>query len=135
MQEAGKAYRAAAAWMAQHVAGSKKITQAHTAMPLKTSRVSSLRWLGFTTTALGIAKPVRMTRHEETKRIVRALMEPVAEEMMMLTDAVWSELIIAGNLSTPPIEFDDVAIVHFSGALGRRSNLVAVFEPPPAIGT
>ena len=121
--------------MAQRVAGTKAFTQAHTALPLKTSRVSSLRWLGFTSTALGIAKPVQMTRHEETKRIVRALMEPVAEEMMMLTDAVWSELIIAGNLSTPPIEFDDVAIVHFSGALGRRSNLVAVFEPPPAIGT
>ena len=121
--------------MAQHVAGSKKVTQEHTAMPFKTSRVSSLRWLGFTSTALGIAKPVQMTRHEETKRIVRALMEPVAEEMMMLTDAVWSELIIAGNLSAPPIDFGDVAVMQFSGALGRRGNRFAVFQPPPAVGT
>ena len=77
--------------MAQHVAGSKVYTQAHTALPFKTSRVSSLRWLGFSSTALGIAKPVQMSRHEETKRIVRALMEPMAEETMVLTGAVWSE--------------------------------------------
>ena len=120
--------------MAQHVAGSKKFTQAHTALPFKTARVSSLRWLGFTSTALGIPKPVRMVRHAETKKIVRSLMEPIAEEMMILTDAVWSDLIISGN-STPPTVFGCAAVFAFAGALGRRSNSFAVFQPPPAAGT
>ena len=120
--------------MAQHVAGTRAFTQAHTALPFKTSRVSSLRWLGFTSTALGISKPVQMTRHEETNRIVRSLMEPIAEEMM-LTDAVWSELIISGNISAPPTVFGCVAVVAYAGALAMRANQVAVFQPPPAAGT
>ena len=120
--------------MAQHVAGTKAFTQAHTALPFKTSRVSSLRWLGFASTALGIPKPVRMVRHAETKKIVRSLMEPIAEEMMMLTDAVWSDLIISGN-SAPPTVFGCAAVVAYAGALARRTNPFAVFQPPPVAGT
>ena len=135
LHEAGRAYRVAATWMAQHVAGTKAFTQVHTALPFKTSRVSSLRWLGSTSTALGISKPVQMTRHEETKKIVRALMEPIAEEMMVLTDAVWSELIISGNISAPPITFGDAAVAAYAGALAMRDNRFSVFQPPPAVGT
>ena len=62
-------------------------------------------------------------------------MEPVAEEMMMLTDAVWSELIISGNISAPPIAFGDAAVVAYAGALAMRDNPFAVFRPPPAVGT
>ena len=36
---------------------------------------------------MGVAKPARMVRHEETKKTVRALMDPVVEEMVSLTDA------------------------------------------------
>ena len=110
-------------------------TQAHTALPFRTSRVSSVRWMGFSSTALGIAKPVQMSRHEETKRIVRALMEPIAEETMVLTDAVWSEFLISGNATAPPILFDDAAVVAFAGALALRENAFSVFQPPPAAGT
>ena len=134
LSEAGNAYRLAATWMAQHVAGSKEYKHAHTALPLKTSRVSSLRWLGFDSTALGIAKPVRMTRHEETKLIVRALMGPVQEETMVLTDACWSELIIYRNTKAPPILFSDASVVAFSGALALRENSSSVFQPPSAAG-
>ena len=109
--------------------------QAHTALPLKTSRVSSLRWLGFDSTALGIAKPVRITRHEETKQIVRALMEPIQEETMILTDACWSALIISGNTKAPPSLFSDASIVAFAGALALRENTSSVFQPPLAAGT
>ena len=77
----------------------------------------------------------RTQRHEETKRIVRSLMEPIAEEMMMLTDAVWSEFIISGNISAPPIVFGDAAVVAYAGALAMRDNQVAVFQPPTAVGT
>ena len=76
-----------------------------------------------------------MTRHEETKRIERSLMEPIAKEMMMLTDAVWSELIISSNISAPPTLFGDAAVVAYAGALAMRDNQVAVFQPPPAVGT
>ena len=134
LHEPGRAYRAAATWMAQHVAGTRAFTQAHTALPFKTSRVSSLRWLGFTSTALGISKPVQMTRHEETKRIVKSLMEPIAEEMMVLTDAVWSELIISANIFGPPTVFGGVAVVAYAGALAMRDDQVAAFQPPPAVG-
>ena len=135
LSEAGKAYRLAATWMAQHVSGSKVYMQAHTALPLKTSRFSSLRWLGFDSTALGIAKPVRMTRHEETKQIVRALMEPIQEETMVLTDACWSALLISGNTKAPPTLFGDSSVKAFCGALALRVNASSVLNPPPVAGT
>lgn len=135
LHEAGRAYRFAATWMAQHVAGSKVFKQAHIAFPWKTSRVSSLRWLGFSSMALGVAKPVQISRQEKTKRIVRALMEPIAEETMVLTGACWSELLISGNATAPPIVFSDASVIAFCCALALRVNASSVFYPPPVAGT
>ena len=88
MREEGRVYQLVAVWLAQHVAGTKRVTQDHVAIPAKISRLSSLTWLGCTPVALGIAKLVRMTRHEETKEIVRSLIEPLTQGMVNLTDAV-----------------------------------------------
>ena len=125
----------AANWMAQHVAGSKCFTQAHTGLPVRTSRASSLRWLGFGPTALGIAMPVRMARHEETKKVVMPLMEPVAEETMVLTDACWSGFLISGNITAPPSLLGDAAAIAYSGALAMRDNASSVFYSPLPTGT
>ena len=90
---------------------------------MKVSRLSSLKWMGFQSAELGFAKPVRMNRHEETKKVVAALMSPVAEETMRPTDACWSAFLISSNLQAPPTPFGDADLIAFSGGLATRAYL------------
>ena len=121
-------------WMAQRTSGSRQFTQAHTALPVKVTRVSSLKWMGFVPTALGYAKPVKMVRHEDAKKVVAALMRPVAEELMRLTDACWNPFLMSGASAAAPALLSDAGIVAFTGALATRLNSCSVFSPPPHIG-
>lgn len=130
LHEAGRAYQLASNWMAQHVSGPRRFTQNHTALPVKIWRVSSLKWLGFQNMALGFAKPFRMNRHEETKRVVAALMSPVAEETMRLTDACWSPFLISSDLRAPPTPFGDADLIAFAGGLATRACTTCVFVIP-----
>ena len=120
--------------MAQHVSGPRTFTQNHTALPVKVSRVSSLKWMGFQSTALGFAKRFRMNRHKETKRGVAALMSPVAEETMRLIDACWSPLLISGNLRAPPTPFGGPDLIAFYGGVATRAYTMCVFVIPPPPG-
>ena len=85
-------------------------------------------------TALGCAKAVKMVRHEETKKVVAALMRPVAEELMRLTDACWNPFLISGASAAPPALLSDAGIVAYIGALATRLNSCSVFSPPPHTG-
>ena len=90
--------------------------------------------MGFQNMALGFAKPVRMNRHEETKQSEAALMSPVAEETMRLTDACWSVFLISCILQAPPTPFGDADLIAFYGGLATRAHTSSVFVNPPPTG-
>ena len=65
-----------------------------------------------------------MTRHEETKKIVRAPVEPSAVETMVLADAVRSEPPISTNATVV-----DTAVEAHAGAPAMREKLLQFSEP------